>query len=170
VIGLQSPRPQSFRSRARLCAAGTQFTCFTGTKVQILTPLRRLLIARICAAGARRGRVHRAGTQFTSFTGTKVQILTQLRQHPLLAKVPSEYKLWIISKMNRGGGTAGGDARPRFTFWLQKKDDRKALKWYKGLQVNPKFTCFTRTKSTNTDCSGRLLHVHFRRLALLVQK
>jgi len=36
---------------------GTQFTCFTSTKVQVLTRLLR--------------------TQFTSFTVTKVQIMTQ---------------------------------------------------------------------------------------------
>ena len=41
-------------------------------------------------------------------------------------QVPSEYRLWIISKMNKGEG------RPRFTFWLQRKDDHKALQWYKG--------------------------------------
>ena len=39
---------------------GTQFTCFTGTKIQILTQSGR-----------------QQGTQFTCFTGTKVQILTQ---------------------------------------------------------------------------------------------
>ena len=44
----------------------------------------------------------------------------------LMVQVPSEYKLWIISKMNKGEG------RPRFTFWLQRKDDHKALQWYKG--------------------------------------
>jgi len=49
-------------------------------------------------------------------------------QHPMLAKVPQDYKLWIISKMNKGEG------RFRYTFWLQKKDDRKVLLWYKGLQ------------------------------------
>jgi hypothetical protein len=45
---------------------GTQFTCFTGAKVQILTQkaLRRE-IDLLC------------GTQFTCFTGTQVQILTQ---------------------------------------------------------------------------------------------
>jgi hypothetical protein len=43
-----------------------------------------------------------------------------------MVQVPSEYKLWIISKMNKGEG------RPRFTFWLQRKDDHKALQWYKG--------------------------------------
>jgi hypothetical protein len=40
--------------------AGTQFTCFTRTKVRILTE-RSMWIA--------------AGTEFTGFTGTKVQIL-----------------------------------------------------------------------------------------------
>ncbi len=43
--------------------AGTQCTCFTGTKVQVLTP-------QDC------GWTGPAGTQFTCFTGTKVQILT----------------------------------------------------------------------------------------------
>jgi hypothetical protein len=38
---------------------GTQFTCFTGTKVQLLTQKALL------------------GAQFVCFTGTKVQILTQ---------------------------------------------------------------------------------------------
>ena len=43
----------------------TQFTCFTSTKVQILTPEER--------------RAFRY-TQFTCFTGTKVQKLTHLMQ------------------------------------------------------------------------------------------
>ena len=51
-----------------------------------------------------------------------------IEEHPMLQKVPSDYKLWIIAKMNKGEG------RPRFTFWLQKRDDRKVLQWYKGLQ------------------------------------
>jgi hypothetical protein len=41
--------------------SGTQFTCFTSTKVQILTQHVGGL----------------SGTQFTCFTSTKVQILTQ---------------------------------------------------------------------------------------------
>jgi hypothetical protein len=45
-------------------AGGTQFTCFTGTKEQILT----LVEKRAAAAGR--------GPQFTCFTGTNVQILT----------------------------------------------------------------------------------------------
>ena len=52
--------------------AGAQFTCFTSTKVQILTP-------ESCVAGggrdARGAGGEGAGTQFTCFTGTKVQIL-----------------------------------------------------------------------------------------------
>jgi hypothetical protein len=43
---------------------GAQFTCFTGTKVQILT---QKLAEEAPTLGA----------QFTCFTGTKVQILTQ---------------------------------------------------------------------------------------------
>jgi hypothetical protein len=50
----------------RRSAAGTQFACFTSTKVQILT--QRLWLLRRRSA---------AGTQFTCFTGTKLQILTQ---------------------------------------------------------------------------------------------
>jgi hypothetical protein len=46
---------------------GTQFTCFTGTKVQILTQRRE------------------QRSHFTCFTGTKVQILTQ----KALSKAPS---------------------------------------------------------------------------------
>jgi hypothetical protein len=48
-----------------VCASGTQFTCFTGTKVQILT------------AEELRGRqADERQPQFTCFTCTKVQILT----------------------------------------------------------------------------------------------
>ncbi len=43
-------------------ASQVQFTCFTSTKVQILTRRRRV-----------------AGTQFTCFTSTKVQLLTRRR-------------------------------------------------------------------------------------------
>jgi hypothetical protein len=46
--------------------AGTQFTCFTGTKVQIL-----LLRGTGCTSRGRR----KQNTQFTCFTGTNVQIL-----------------------------------------------------------------------------------------------
>ncbi len=47
---------------------GPQFTCFTGTKVQILA-LRELVEMSKRSGG---------GPQFTCFTGTKVRILTQL--------------------------------------------------------------------------------------------
>ena len=59
---------------ARRARTGTQFTCFTGTKVQILTQLRtECFFARRARAGA----YNSANTD--SFTGTKVQILTELR-------------------------------------------------------------------------------------------
>ncbi len=45
---------------------GTRFTCFTGTKIQILT--RREALLEPAAIW---------GTHFTCFTGTKVQILTR---------------------------------------------------------------------------------------------
>jgi hypothetical protein len=85
--------------RSRFC---TQFTCFTGTKVQILTP-KELRAGGRCSGGGggggchggggggrgegrvfvigatcRREAVDAVGTQFTCFTGTKVQILALL--------------------------------------------------------------------------------------------
>ncbi len=59
----------------RAIHSGTQFTCFTGTKVQIL-------IQKELTGSSQRGRQGtrrhcQTGTQFTCFTGTKVQILTQ---------------------------------------------------------------------------------------------
>jgi hypothetical protein len=56
---------------------------------------------------------------------THARTHTHTQTH-IIVQVPSEYRLWIISKMNKGEG------RPRFTFWLQRKDDHKALQWYKG--------------------------------------
>jgi hypothetical protein len=51
--------------------AGTQFTCFPGTKVQI--PTLQLVAQRLAC-----------GTQFTCFTSAKLQILTlQLVAQPL---------------------------------------------------------------------------------------
>ena len=50
----------------RICVNdGTQFTCFTSTKVQMLTPEE--LDKRYCVND---------GTQFTCFTSAKVQMLT----------------------------------------------------------------------------------------------
>jgi hypothetical protein len=43
---------------------GTQFTCFTSTKVRILTPV----VDKTCEIG---------GTQCTCFTSTRIRILTQ---------------------------------------------------------------------------------------------
>jgi len=47
---------------------GTQITCFTGTKVQILTRMCEEVLSLPV----------RGGAQFTFFTGTNVQILTRL--------------------------------------------------------------------------------------------
>jgi hypothetical protein len=55
-------------SALRQSQALTQFTCFTSTKVQILTLCAH---ADLCAL-----RQSQALTQFTYFTSTKVQILT----------------------------------------------------------------------------------------------
>jgi len=69
---------------------GTQFTCFTGTKVQMLT--QRTQSSLCYQAGATRqarssSSLRRcttsAGTQLTCFTGTKVQILTQKEMYYL---------------------------------------------------------------------------------------
>ena len=51
---------------------GTQFTCFTSTKGQILTPAKSILRESF-------ERLRLQGTQFTCFTGTKGQILTPTR-------------------------------------------------------------------------------------------
>jgi hypothetical protein len=54
-------------------AAGTQFTCFTGTKVQILTQKAVVALAAGAGIGVARSLddYHHIGTQFTCFTGTK---------------------------------------------------------------------------------------------------
>ena len=63
---------------------GTQFTCFTSTKVQTLPQLPMTSVWLIDPASnmliAVPGGAEGPGTQFTCFTGTNVQILTQLRQ------------------------------------------------------------------------------------------
>jgi hypothetical protein len=61
--------------------AGTQFTCFTGTKVQIL---KQRLEEGLPPT-------EDAGPQSACFTGTKVQILTQKMQS-LLALLVQKYK------------------------------------------------------------------------------
>ena len=65
---------------AQPAAAGTQFSCFTGTKVQVLTQKARPVEPRELAHAAC------TGTQFTCFTGTKVQILTQKADSTLALK------------------------------------------------------------------------------------
>jgi hypothetical protein len=61
------------RSQWLAVATGTQFSCFTGTKVQILTLRGGLRTRGSVAAEAGAG----AGAQFTCLTGTIVQILTR---------------------------------------------------------------------------------------------
>ncbi len=53
--------------------AGAQFTCFTGTKVRILTELHPAAVA-----GGALARAAAHAQQCTCFTGTKVRILTEL--------------------------------------------------------------------------------------------
>jgi hypothetical protein len=59
-----------------LLLAGAQFTCFTGTKVQGLTP-RPLISPESRDSEADMSAYYAgSGAQFTCFTGTKVQIMT----------------------------------------------------------------------------------------------
>ena len=60
----------------------TQFTCFIGTRVQIMTQkARHARGARGGGGGGGRGGAGAgAGAQFTCFTGTEVQILTPEEQ------------------------------------------------------------------------------------------
>jgi hypothetical protein len=80
------PKRKHYRCIRVQGAAGPQFTCFTSTKVQILTQkaqqvlnftrfylLYQSKISNFDAAGA-------AAANFTRFTSTKVQILTQNAQ------------------------------------------------------------------------------------------
>ena len=61
---------------AGVTSTGTQFACFTGTKVQILLYWYKNTNAAVSDAAA--AGVASTGTQFTCFTGTtKVQILVQ---------------------------------------------------------------------------------------------
>ncbi len=67
---------------------GSQFTCFTATKVQILT-LRKLqdLMTEVTRFGKDTKKQQKPGTQFTCFTGTKVPILTP---EALRARLPQQ--------------------------------------------------------------------------------
>ena len=62
---------------------GTHFTCFTGTKLQVLTDTPKSneahSEAKLCLKD--RGTPTKQLQQFTCFTGTKVQILTRYEQH-----------------------------------------------------------------------------------------
>ena len=67
---------------------GTQFACFTRTKVQILT--QKAVAGPILLRGAQKlSSPIQFTIQFTCFTGTKVQVLTQLRQ--------DEFSCWELS-------------------------------------------------------------------------
>ena len=57
-----------------IASTGTQFTCFTSTKVQILTQLARDRTHFLISSPSHGGAPPTLGTQFTCFTGTKVQI------------------------------------------------------------------------------------------------
>ena len=66
---------------AALCwlrTAGTHFTRFAGTKVQILTQKAFERVAGREGQGQGFSYGPQEGSQFACFTGTKVQILTQL--------------------------------------------------------------------------------------------
>jgi hypothetical protein len=67
--GVLGKRPFEEMASAGGQAGGAHFTCFTGTKVQILTHFEEM-----ASAGGQAG-----GAHFTCFTGTKVQILTLMR-------------------------------------------------------------------------------------------
>ncbi len=84
----------------------TQFTCFTGTKVQILTPeeLRR----GATQVAARAGDAFTC-TQFTCFTGTKLVLLMQVAGDiavpPALLAAASVYLLnWYKSTRTDAAG------------------------------------------------------------------
>jgi hypothetical protein len=80
-------------------APGTQFTCFTGTKVQILTHEALLARGRPQApSAAAPPLLQTPGTRFTCFTGTKVQILIQ------------HLRLSLSSAIERSLSSAAADA------------------------------------------------------------
>ena len=66
-------RRYSVKDRVDAACAGTHFSCFTSTKVQILT---QSLHATLIELKRRAVPEHASSTRFTRFTSTKVQILT----------------------------------------------------------------------------------------------
>jgi hypothetical protein len=75
---------------------GTPFTCFTGTKVQILTHTLNPHRARIQTRSAATAAATPTGTEFTCFTSTTVHILTNLpplqqQQRPLQQQHVAEH-------------------------------------------------------------------------------
>ncbi len=91
--------PSIMTARGSSQAPGTQFTCFTGTKAQILTHKALLARGRPRAPSASAPPLPKTpGTRFTCFTGTKLQILTQ---HLLLS---------LSSAIERSPSSAAADA------------------------------------------------------------
>jgi len=83
---VQVPTPEALQASRAGHSQCTQFTCFTGTKVQILT--LRACRRQGSAIRSARGALFDTGTKFTCFTGTKIQILTRcLVCHSLLPDV-----------------------------------------------------------------------------------
>jgi hypothetical protein len=76
---------------------GTQSTCFTSTKVQILTHTLNPHRARIQTRSAATAAATTTGTEFACFTRTTVQILTHLQplqqqQRPLQQQHAAEHQ------------------------------------------------------------------------------
>ena len=72
LLGQQGPLPPPRTRRASAREQGTQFTCFTGTKVQILT--------QKASCATRRASAREQGTQFTCFTGTNTAAVGEVRK------------------------------------------------------------------------------------------
>jgi hypothetical protein len=88
----------------RRALLGTNFTCFTGTTVHILTHSCEL-----------DGSTRRAllGTNFTCFTGTTVHILTQIALPDLATCHAQPVDTRLLYWYNRTHTDANGAARPR---------------------------------------------------------
>ncbi len=111
---------------------GTHFTCFTGTKVQILT--------RVWEDAA----TPRFGTHFPCFTGTKVQTNTDAKGDARL--LLSSLRPHTPEEALEYGMSAG----THFTCFTSTKVPilalRKRLNTARGAAAGTQFTCFTSTK------------------------
>jgi hypothetical protein len=109
-------------------ASGTQFTCFSSTKVQILTAEELLAQAQ---------RTRRLQGPFTCFTGTKVQILT------------AEELLAQAQRTRATSRTASHtESVPHFTCFTSNSVRAVPLAQRTGKPrgIGTHFTCFTSTK------------------------